>query len=67
MKLVPVKIQNTKITADFLKKSKYAEKKKFLENISDLMSKFIFAELKSRFVNLFAKDQSLFLVFTFII
>ena len=51
----PVEIQNAKTSTAFLKKGRYLEKEKFLANLSDLMSKFIFSELKTCFANPFPK------------
>ena len=50
VKLEPVEIQNAKTSTVSLKRDKYLEK--------DLMSMFIFSELKAFFANLFSKDSS---------
>ena len=55
MKLEPMKIQHAKRSTAFLKNGKDLEKGKFLVNLSDLMSKFIFSELKAFFCNPFSK------------
>ena len=43
----PVEIKNSKTSTAFLNKGKYLEKEDFLINLSDLISKFIFSELKT--------------------
>ena len=51
----PVEIQKAKTSTVFLKEGKYLEKERILINLSDLMSKFIFSELKACFANPFPK------------
>ena len=51
-------IEKAKTSTASLKRGKYLEKKSFWVNLSDLMSKFIFSELKAFFANLFSKDSS---------
>ena len=55
MKLESMEIQSAKTSTTFLKKGKDLEKERFLVNLSDLMSKFIFSELKAFFTNTFSK------------
>ena len=50
-----MEIQNTNTSTAFLKKGKYLDKEKFLVNLSDLMSEFIFSELKIFFATPFSK------------
>ena len=46
LELDPVETPNTKTSTAFLKKGKYLKKERFFVNLYDLMSKFIFSELK---------------------
>ena len=55
VELEPVEIENTNTSTAFLKKDKYLDNEKFLVSLSDLMSEFIFSELKVFFATPFSK------------
>ena len=56
MELEPVETQNVKTLTASLKEM--SQEGKFMVNLSELMSEFIFSELKAFLANLFSKDSS---------